>query len=363
MGCNESKSEIYTKTTSHENGMIYNIREINIMKSIQHPNIMPCISAEIDLKYCTLNMPRGVSDMEVRNMFHLSDDDILRILYSLACTVRFLHQHHIIHCDIKPANIILFKDSTVKLTDFGSSLIADPKQGIRVKGHLTTWYYRAPEMFEGDYHTYNDKTDIWALGIAFLHIINNGRIFSIIDNDDTLLKSIKKYICDRNYMTNTLRQITSNELLIDLICSMLQLDPTSRLDIDAIINHKVFDSLVNLTSPLGRITKIPRSDNKYEKIRELSKKYLPDLSTTDRSVELANHLYSRSLDVRNINGKDNKNNQDDLRYKTCYILACSAHSIANYYPSDKLMTKAQFTEDIINLTEELKFNMFIINDK
>lgn len=96
----------YIKTILHNGNITDGIREVNIMKAINHPNIMPCESADINDALIILSMPKGVSDMVSTNLAH---DDKLRVFYSIACAVRFLHQNNILHCDIKPGNIILFQ--------------------------------------------------------------------------------------------------------------------------------------------------------------------------------------------------------------------------------------------------------------
>ena len=74
----------------------------------------------------------------------------------------FLKKHQIIHCDLKPENII-FKDSSLKdlvIIDFGSSCFSDQD----IYNYIQTRWYRSPEVLVEYDHNYDYKIDIWSLG-------------------------------------------------------------------------------------------------------------------------------------------------------------------------------------------------------
>lgn len=81
------------------------------------------------------------------------------------------HANGIVHRDIKPENIMIGKDGEVKLIDFGISAIQ--KTTIT---HLSTIagtpYYMSPEMLSGNY---NEKCDIWALGVV-MYVVLSGHL-------------------------------------------------------------------------------------------------------------------------------------------------------------------------------------------
>ncbi|CAL1274048.1 unnamed protein product [Larinioides sclopetarius] len=91
----------------------------------------------------------------------MEEKDILLLFKQIVSALKHMHDHNILHRDLKTANIFLTKDGTVKVGDFGISKMLTTKQGgaITVVG---TPYYISPEMCEGKF--YNQKSDIWALG-------------------------------------------------------------------------------------------------------------------------------------------------------------------------------------------------------
>ncbi|CCH41184.1 MAP kinase kinase MKK1/SSP32 [Wickerhamomyces ciferrii] len=88
-----------------------------------------------------------------------------KIAESVLKGLSYLHEHRIIHRDIKPQNILLDSDGNIKLCDFGVS-------GEVVNSLATTFtgtsYYMAPERIQG--HPYSVTSDIWSLGLTLLEV-------------------------------------------------------------------------------------------------------------------------------------------------------------------------------------------------
>lgn len=88
-----------------------------------------------------------------------------KIADSVLKGLSYLHEHRIIHRDIKPQNILLDSQGNVKLCDFGVS-------GVVVNSLATTFtgtsYYMAPERIQG--HPYSVTSDVWSLGLTLLEV-------------------------------------------------------------------------------------------------------------------------------------------------------------------------------------------------
>lgn len=96
--------------------------------------------------------------------------------------VAVIHMNGVIHCDIKPENILLKQPerSGLKIIDFGSSC----KSNEKVYSYLQSRYYRAPEVIVGI--NYNEKIDIWSLGCVFVELFLGYPIFPGKDERDQM---------------------------------------------------------------------------------------------------------------------------------------------------------------------------------
>jgi serine/threonine protein kinase len=118
--------------------------------------------------------PRTLSDIKLYR-----DSEVIQFLLDISSALSFLHQHDIMHRDLKPSNIAIDKSGRSILIDFSHSYIKyKPIDKLTI--HVVTYYYRAPEVFRyqrGDNKVYNNKIDIYALGMILLEILT-GRTFA-----------------------------------------------------------------------------------------------------------------------------------------------------------------------------------------
>ena len=99
------------------------------------------------------------------------EKEIVFLLYRVAAALRYSHIQKIYHCDIKPMNIFITHDGSLKLGDFGVSndeLYQDFTSKGECKNEVGTWNYMSPEMFEGK--IWDGKTDIWSLGCVLYEL-------------------------------------------------------------------------------------------------------------------------------------------------------------------------------------------------
>ncbi len=92
-----------------------------------------------------------------------------------ACSaLEFAHQHSVIHRDIKPANLMLMKDDTLKITDFGTAkiLALNTAQTANVIG---TPSHMSPEQIKGK--PVDGRTDIFSLGVVLYEMLTGAKPF------------------------------------------------------------------------------------------------------------------------------------------------------------------------------------------
>lgn len=185
---------------------IYN--EIEIHRSVNHPNIVRFYEhfeiknsknekfIVIVQEYCSKGC---LLDYINENKGFSNEDEKKKVFFGLIQAIKLLHEKQIAHCDIKPENVLLDKDMTPKLCDFGLSKDFTKDHNESKCGSAD---YAAPELFKtGNVDFF--KSDIWALGITMyatselqfpfndIYDVINGNL-SIKTEDKRLKELIKK---------------------------------------------------------------------------------------------------------------------------------------------------------------------------
>ena len=86
--------------------------------------------------------------------------------------VAFLHEHSIVHRDIKSQNLLIH-NGRLKVTDFGLSVVGNPlcfQEGKFCTDYVVTRWYRAPELLLNAKWGYTSKVDVWSIGIVLLEM-------------------------------------------------------------------------------------------------------------------------------------------------------------------------------------------------
>jgi len=139
------------------------MQEISIWKDLQHPNIAPLLSANIlPVPYIEIEyFPGSVADLDTP----VPAGEALQIIQGLVSALLYAHDRGVIHCDIKPTNILLTYDGVPKLTDWG---LARSRGRWSVTGFSPT--YAAPEQRQV-YSECTGTTDIWQIGMVCAELL------------------------------------------------------------------------------------------------------------------------------------------------------------------------------------------------
>lgn len=217
-------------------------REARAAASLNHQNIVRVINlGTFDGRpYMVNEYIKGKTlrdTLNVRGKFSFLE--ACDIMYQLCSAVLFAHQHGVIHRDIKPQNVFITVDGTVKLGDFGIATFQNGAHVTRSEVVVGSVHYLAPEISQGNPAT--PQSDIYAIGITFFELIT-GRV--PFDDESALtvaLKHIKeKFPSVRKFNPKTPIVI---EKIIQKACSKSPLDRyrtvfDMRKDIEKILrNH------------------------------------------------------------------------------------------------------------------------------
>lgn len=122
--------------------------------------------------------------------------DVLLIAESVATALDYAWQATgLIHCDIKPENVMVDQDGTIKVADLGLSRTRDAKDGVEIDEVMGTPAYMSPEQVQGD-RNLDCRTDIYSLGAMMYHLLTGVRPFSDKTDDEAMASQITSYLCD-----------------------------------------------------------------------------------------------------------------------------------------------------------------------
>jgi len=141
-------------------------REVRTTLQLDHVNIMQIKDASIIDGRLVIALPLGERTLGDRLKSRFSFETILAISDQLLSAVAYAHTNHVIHCDIKPENIILFHRQQVRLSDFGIAKVA--QKTIRGSGTGTVGYM-APEQAMG---RPSMRSDVFSIGLIIYRMLS-----------------------------------------------------------------------------------------------------------------------------------------------------------------------------------------------
>ena len=215
--------------------------EINILKKLSHPNIVKIFEFyETDNYFYIITefcKSGELSKYIINN--NLTESQLCVIFYQVFSGLMYLHENHIIHGDLKPQNILISSKennsvsneiySWIKIIDFGTAKMFK-KEIIKGNDIVGTLYYIAPEVFSSNSDNYDEKSDIWSVGIILYKALTKKYPFIGKSDDETVLSILE------NDYDDSLLMNYSDELK-DLIKNLLMKDPNKRPSAKEALNH------------------------------------------------------------------------------------------------------------------------------
>jgi calcium-dependent protein kinase len=158
------------------------------------------------------------------------EQEAKQAVYQMLLAIAYLHKHNMVHCDVKLENFMYEscdKNANLKLIDFGyAKTWLDPVPMTRRQG---TVFYSAPEMFAG---SYNEKCDIWSLGVVLFMMLSGCPPFPMQDEDAAVQR-----ISKGDYQFKEAVWSTISEQAQDFVRCLLTVDVDERLSADQCLKH------------------------------------------------------------------------------------------------------------------------------
>jgi len=249
------------------------IREISILRELQHPNIVSLkeiVMQEAKLylifEFLTMDLKKYMEGAASRQG-QMDATLIKSYTYQLFQGLLFCHQRRIMHRDLKPANLLIDKDGVIKIADFGLARAFGVP--VRVYTHeVVTLWYRAPEILLGC-TKYSTPIDIWSLGAIVAEMIRGKPFFQGDSEIDQLFQIFRILGTPNEQSWPGVTQLPDykptfpqwKELLLediiknvspaalDLLTQCLRFDPSKRISAKAALDHHYFSDLDKTTLP------------------------------------------------------------------------------------------------------------------
>ena len=140
--------------------------ESQAVAMMSHPNIVSVydVSKSSDLDYIVMELIDGITLKQyMEQKGPLSWRETLHFSMQIAKALEHAHSRNIIHRDIKPHNVMILKDGSVKVADFGIARIASATSTLTKEAHGSV-HYISPEQAKGA--RVDARTDIYSLGVV-----------------------------------------------------------------------------------------------------------------------------------------------------------------------------------------------------
>ncbi|XP_022912947.1 cyclin-dependent kinase 1 [Onthophagus taurus] len=242
------------------------IREISLLKELRHPNIVLLQDVLLEesrlyliFEYLPMDLKKYIDQLPKTTMM---DPRLVKsYLYQINSAILFCHQRRVLHRDLKPQNLLISKDGSIKVADFGLGRAFGVP--VRVYTHeVVTLWYRAPEVLLGS-PRYSCPIDMWSVGCIFAEMTTKKPLFQGDSEIDQLFRIFRvlRTPTDEtwpgvsaypdyhatfpkwsNY--NLASQVSNMEKEgLELLKEMLIYDPTKRISAKVADTHPYFHNL------------------------------------------------------------------------------------------------------------------------
>ncbi|TKX26852.1 protein kinase domain-containing protein 3 [Elsinoe australis] len=155
------------------------IREIKLLQSLRHPNIVPLQETMVEKNDCFMifeYLSHDLTGLLNHPSFDLTPAHKKDLAKQLFEGLDYLHRRGVLHRDIKAANILVSKSGLLKLADFGLARFYAKNRKQDYTNRVITIWYRPPELLLGETQ-YGPAVDIWSAACVLVEIFTKHAIF------------------------------------------------------------------------------------------------------------------------------------------------------------------------------------------
>lgn len=254
-------------------------QEAQAIACLSHPNIVGVydVGQENDMHYIVMEFVDGITLKKyIERKGKLSVREAVGISLQIANGLEAAHTNHIIHRDIKPQNILISKDGTAKVSDFGIAKAAS--SNTITANAMGSVHYISPEQARGGFS--DEKSDIYSLGVSMYEMLSGTLPFTgesavaialaHIQEDATPLDAIdatiphglSNIVAKCMQKKTELRYLTVMDLIADL--KMFLQDPTGEYG----VIKNLYENADTIFIPSGDVSTIKAASGKITPTEE-----------------------------------------------------------------------------------------------
>ena len=354
-------------------------KEIDIISSLDHPNIARFYETFHDERYFHIvtELCRGkeLSKLLKQKGGKINEKECRIIIMKILHAINYCHSHGIVHCDLKPDNIIFESPNEedenendnilnlldLKLLDFGLS--SRIKKNEKLNNTVGTRYFIAPETIRGEY---DEKCDVWSIGVILYYILSGKFPFTGNSKNMEIFEKIQKV--EPLYNKNIFNGISPNA--IDFIKKCLIKNPNERFNAKECLSHPWLEPIFkHIHSEVFLKDNLILNFSSYHKCPQLKKLILKYLISTMGHTELG--PYKSAFYAFDFKNQGIVTKKDIKKIFNLYNVDISDAQIKNIMsicddPSKSFLTYSEFICCCINigefLTPEKLINTFLFFD-
>ena len=253
-------------------------REAISASSLSHPNIVEMYDVGEDdgNYYIVMEYVEGKTLKSlIKKRGALTLPEVIDIMLQLTSAVTCAHDSYIIHRDIKPQNVLIKEDGTIKITDFGIAMALNSTELTQTNSVMGSVHYLPPEQANGNGATI--KSDIYSLGILMFELLTGSLPFKGENAVEIAIKQMKDRIPSVKEFNNLIPQTIENVIL--KACAK---NPKNRYDSVAAMHDDIKSALDETRSnELRHVYKYSEHDDLEET------KVLPNIKEIKKKEEVA----------------------------------------------------------------------------
>ncbi|HWL07300.1 MAG TPA: protein kinase, partial [Planctomicrobium sp.] len=254
-------------------------RELEVLKTLRHPNIVRCFGGVCEDKrhfYAMELLEGGSLEDQLRKRGKFAWEQVIQYGLQMCEALKCSHEKGVIHRDVKPSNFLLTPSGQLKLSDFGLASVSASHKITAAGKTAGTFLYMAPEQIRG--HEVTPRTDLYALGCVLFELTTNDVPFL----GETAAATLQLH-CFTAPPRPTEKALDCPIALERIILKLLQKDPAERYQSAEAVARELqaVQQTVTITTPLEKGKNFPtgyKPDERPQLLTEKKTRELPKLN-------------------------------------------------------------------------------------